>query len=495
MRVLWKITKVFGNIFGIMLSIFLCIALSVMLIATPLVSGLSSFTRPETIRQVVQNVDFAKIFMGNMMGELSDEERKEMEFLIELTQTKAFGDLIELYATDMTNAFEKGQRPSVLTKEALRKIVRENMDEMIRIVRRMGETMGEDTSSYTDEELEEEVWIAFEELADRFLEMVPTVDDLRSFMGKISDELTTDSIDNDERPNSGMEFGEDSYDTPSYEFGEEDSEGGSITYIPGDGDTITSIIINGDGTIQSGNGEGYSYYVDPETGAIVIVGADGAFQGHAAVSGGTMSFGKPVAVRGGIRVLAMGLGSSGNQGQVEIPDWFLQVTSMAKDGTLTLLFVAGTVLLALLICLLRWPRFKGFMWVAIVLLIGATVAVGIGLVCTIMPDVIMTVAGDEASTISVVQPVIKVIANSFYVTAAIYAGIAIVLIVLFSVFRRLLEKQKKAKAAALAQTDAAKQIVEQVQICEETPVVEEVVSAEETTAEETEILEEQTAAE
>ena len=87
MRFLGKLIKFIGNFVGVILSLVLSLALLIMLVATPMLSGLSAFTRPETIRQVVQEIDFASILLESFQGELSEEEKLEMEFLVELTQT------------------------------------------------------------------------------------------------------------------------------------------------------------------------------------------------------------------------------------------------------------------------------------------------------------------------------------------------------------------------------------------------------------------------
>lgn len=479
MRFLGKLVKFIGNFIGVILSLVLSLALLVMLVATPMLSGLSAFTRPETIRQVVQEIDFASIFLENFQDEISEEEKLEMEFLVELTKTKAFGDLAELYATDLTNAFEEEAKPSVLTKEALRKIVRDNMDELIRIVRRMAEIEGEDVSSYTDAELEEKVWEGFEELVDKFLEMAPTADDLRKLMAKISEEISTDSSTDNERPNSSVEFVEDSYDTPSDEW-EEGS--GTITYLPGEGGMITNVIINSDGTIDTENGS-FTYIVD-ENGNVIFRGGAGS----GAVSGGTISLGKAKAIQNAtIRVLLMSIGPLGGEkpdaDQEDIAEEVLQLAKMAKNGTLTLTFVGVMVVFALLICLFRWPRFKGLMWVAVMLLIGAVFVALAGVAYIYLPGMIAGNSGAEMSVLSAVKPVIMIIANSMFVAAAIYAGVAIVLIVLFVLLRKALRKQKAAKAAAVARAETVEEVAQEAEFAAE--MYEEVTAAEPAEVEET----------
>ena len=481
MRFLGKLVKFIGNFIGVILSLVLSLALLVMLVATPMLSGLSAFTRPETIRQVVQDVDFAAILRESFRGEMSEEERQQMELVVGLTETQAFGDLVELYATDLSNAFEEEGKPSVLTKEALRKIANNNMDELIDIVRQMGETMDEDLSSYTDAEMEEKVWENFEEMADKFLEMAPTADDLRKLMAKISEEISTDSSTDNERPNSGVEFVEDSYDTPSDEW-EEGS--GTITYLPGEGGTITNVIINSDGTIDTENGS-FTYIVDENDNVIIQSGEGG---GMTAI-GGKITFGKAVAIQNRtIRVFGMSLGSSGGEQpekeqQEDIAEEIMQLAKMAKNGTLTLAFVGVMVVFALLICLFRWPRFKGLMWVAVMLLIGAVFVALAGVAYIYLPGMIAGNSGAKMSVLSAVKPVIMIIANSMFVAAAIYAGVAIVLIVLFVLLRKALRKQKAAKAAAVARAEAVEEVAQEAEAAAE--MYEEVTAAEPAEVEET----------
>ena len=452
-----KIMKFLGNFVGIVLSLVLSLALIVMLVVTPVLSGVCAFTRPETISKVVQEIDFAAIFRDSFQGEMSEEEKAQMEFFVSLTETQAFEDLVELYAIDVTNAFEEEAKPSVLTKEALRKIMNDNMDELIQIVRDMGETMGEDTSSYTDAELEEMVREKFEEVADRFLELAPTAEDLRDLMAKVGEEFSTDSSSDHERPNSGMEFIEDSYDTPSYD--EEDDWEGSFSYDSESG-TITTIIVNGE--LQSENGE-FSYYVDPETGRITIIGGEG---NGAVAGGGTLTLGKALAIQNGkIFVLAMEVDTTSREqttGQDEIAV-VLKLARMAKNGTLTLVFVGAIVLLALLICLFRWPRFKGIMWVSVVLFIGSALVAIAGVVYTLLPGIMANNMRTDASTVAAVKPIVKIIANSMYIAAAIYAAAAIVLVILFVLLRKKQRKQQALKAARCAQAEMVEKVADEAE--------------------------------
>ena len=181
----------------------------------------------------------------------------------------------------------------------------------------------------------------------------------------------------------------------------------------------------------------------------------------------------------------MGTSPSGSEqsdaGQEEIADVVLNLAGMAKNGTLTLALVGVMAVLALLICLLRWPRFKGLMWVAVMLLIGAVLVALAGVVYTVLPGM---VAGDgpESLVFSAAKPVIKIISNSMYIAAGIYAAVAIVLIVLFVIFRKALRKQKAAKAAEAARAEVVEEIADEAEAAAE--LYEEVPAEEFTNTEE-----------
>ncbi len=437
MRTFGKIMKFLGNFFGIILSAILSLALVVMLIATPMLSGLSAFTRPETIRQVVQEIDFASVFMENFRGEMTEEQKKEMEFLVELTETQAFSDLVDLYATDLSNAFEEEKKPSALTKEALGRVVNENMEELIRIIRRIGEKAGENMDAVTDAEIETKVHEAFEEVADKFLQMAPSASNLRKLLGDISKEYTGKDYIDEDVINDGMDIIDD-----------------------GAGEEITTVIIGPDGTVQSGDGT-ITYIVDQETGHIIINGSEG--NGATAI-GGNITFGKAVSIQNGtIRVLLTSVSPSEDAQQEEIADIVLKLANMAKNGTLTRLLAGTIIILVLLICLLRWPRFKGLMWAAVALLVGAVLVAVAGVAATVLPGMYADSLGAQKGVLAAADPVIKTIVNSMYVAAAIYVVAAIVLIVLFVVLRKVLRKQKAAKVATNNREEAIEQIADEAE--------------------------------
>lgn len=469
MRILWKIIKVLGNVVGVLLSVLVSAALLVSMLVAPVMSGVTHFTQPETVRQVVQNVDFKQIILDSLTGLVDVGAEKEYEFLLDLAETNAFRELVELYVTDLTGILDRDEEPGVLTEEALRKIMEDNMDELVQTVRVVGQRLKEDLTSYTDEDIADEIREYFDEAVHEFLEIAPTIEDLRRLITQVVSGFADLSATISPLPGSGMGFAEDSFDNRQDSAVSESVNGGAVSIVtPGEGGSVTMIIPGEDGVIRDSEGNVYYVTVDPDSGAVKIEDANGnnvenfvvADPDSGTAVGGFVTFGSPVALRS--RVLAMSISPVGGGqpggphiGGIHIEsvvDFILNLIAMVQDGTITYIFIALTIVLALLLCLLRWPRFKGFMWLAVVLLIGAVLLALTAAAVVFTPTALTTAIGalgfpGASALVSVVVPVISIFTNRMFIAAGIYAGVAIVLIILFIIFRVILKKQKKAKAA------------------------------------------------
>ena len=449
MRALGRIIRILGNVVGVLLSVVISAALLAVLIAAPILSGASALTRSDTIRQVVREIDFAQVVRRNLdVSQLSEDERAEMELVLGFAESEAFGDLIDLYAQDLTAAFEGTEQPGAITEDALKEIVHDNLSELIEIVRKAAERAGEDLSDTTDEELEVLIYEYFDEAVDRFLEMVPSAEQLRDILSELSN-----------------------VDMPDF-FNTESTSGPQNVGIPQtdvkyDGDSFVTVVFPaGDGEFTDDDGTGY-YIVENEDGSISYI-----VSGPATDSGGT---GGKLVVPAPIRLhskgaLRMSVQPGAGSETEELGDEVINIIRMAQDGTLTLLLVAAIAALALLIFLLRWPRFKGFMWVAVVLLIGA---ISVLLLSGTFSILLQTAMGQEYYKVeSLIAPVMDVIKGTMLTAALIYAVVAVALIVLFVVLRKVLRRHKTAQA----------QVVEQPPMDTEAPTAEIFPAATETPA-------------
>lgn len=112
--------------------------------------------------------------------------------------------------------------------------------------------------------------------------------------------------------------------------------------------------------------------------------------------------------------------------------------------------LTGSIILAavlsLLVFALRWPRFKGFMWLAVVYIISAlfNLASGAG-VSVALPTL---AAGYDPRLSGVLLPILAVLTSAFFTSAAILGVLAIAFILIFVFGRKALKKKKLAAAPA-----------------------------------------------
>lgn len=137
--------------------------------------------------------------------------------------------------------------------------------------------------------------------------------------------------------------------------------------------------------------------------------------------------------------------------------------SLVRSNVLLTGSIILFAVLSLLIFCLRWPRFKGFMWLAVVYIIGAlfNLTSGAG-VSVAIPTL---VSGYEPGLSGVLSPVLAVLTRSFLINGAVLGVLAIVFIVIFALGRKALKKKKLAAAPAAPAASAAP-VAEEV-----TPVV------------------------
>ena len=106
------------------------------------------------------------------------------------------------------------------------------------------------------------------------------------------------------------------------------------------------------------------------------------------------------------------------------------------EGAIVMALYVGIAVLSLLLVLLRFPRFKGFIWLGVVLLLSAGVvgvaSFGIGGAGALL----VSLAGSMAELVA--EPILAVLSAAMFKGAGIYAGLAVLFIIVFVVGRKLL---------------------------------------------------------
>lgn len=109
------------------------------------------------------------------------------------------------------------------------------------------------------------------------------------------------------------------------------------------------------------------------------------------------------------------------------------------EGRIVTIMLFALVALSVLLCVLRFVRFKGFMWLGVVYLLSAGVvglaSFGIGGAVALL----VSMAGPMAELVA--EPVLAVLSDALFKSAGIYAAVAVVFIIVFVVGRKLLVKK------------------------------------------------------
>ncbi len=105
------------------------------------------------------------------------------------------------------------------------------------------------------------------------------------------------------------------------------------------------------------------------------------------------------------------------------------------EGKIVTLMLITAIGLSILVLLLRWVRLKGFLWLGVTYLLSAVVvglaSFGIGGAVAVL----VSVAGPMAELAA--EPILAVLSAYMFKGAGIYAGLAVLFIIIFTVGRKL----------------------------------------------------------
>ena len=130
--------------------------------------------------------------------------------------------------------------------------------------------------------------------------------------------------------------------------------------------------------------------------------------------------------------------------------------NIGEDVTLALSFLRSNILrtgvtilvivFSILILIFRFPRFKGFMWLAVVYILGTLFSMGTGAgMSALLPGLILT---EEPILAGALTPVLAVLAKTCYIGGAIMLVLAVAFILIFAIGRNALKKKKLTTASS-----------------------------------------------
>ncbi len=206
-------SKTVFRILGIVASVLLSVILVAMLIVTPLYTSVTSIIRPQTITDILRNIDFAEILplddlvddaVGDTVDKATDavavkgiasdtlsdkvvdgttdilsDSMKDNPALQEfntyikpLLHSTLAEELIAYYVNDATAVINGEATDITLTTDTLRTLTEKHIDDVVRVVRENAPT----DSSLTDEQIKQKVLSAIDEHGAQLLNVLPTAD-------------------------------------------------------------------------------------------------------------------------------------------------------------------------------------------------------------------------------------------------------------------------------------------------------------------------------
>lgn len=170
-----KVFKIIMNIFGIIAASFLSVLLVIVLMATPLISAVSSFFEGENIHKILSGIDYAKIIEAEIgEKEFSGETELETEIINDLMESDMMKDVVKLCVDNIFEVVDGNTGADKVTAEDITEIAKEHMDELKKILK---DNLASDIP-LTDEILEEMTRAAVEEYSAQIAEMMPTAKDI-----------------------------------------------------------------------------------------------------------------------------------------------------------------------------------------------------------------------------------------------------------------------------------------------------------------------------
>lgn len=160
------------NFLGIFLSVILSVVLFVTLIASPLVNMVSTAFRPDTVKKIIEQIDFVELVLSNeeLRAELANHGI-DAEFLDEIKESKIVEEGVSAFIESLFEGKE-------FTKETVQNIIERGHEEAVYYIKGLSKRLGHELHELPDEEVKQIILDSVDESWDRLTESLPTPEDL-----------------------------------------------------------------------------------------------------------------------------------------------------------------------------------------------------------------------------------------------------------------------------------------------------------------------------
>lgn len=160
------------NVFKVILAVLLSIGLTLFLIVTPITFSGLSILKVKSLTKAVSSVDYTQLFDADDIP--SGEGDISSEAVEQIMNSPVTEEILELYITDTTNALYGKEELSKFNTDELKKIIDNNLDDVVELVREIEPKLNE----VGDKELKEQIKTTLDEHAENLVEMLPPPQEL-----------------------------------------------------------------------------------------------------------------------------------------------------------------------------------------------------------------------------------------------------------------------------------------------------------------------------
>lgn len=165
------------NVITAILASLLSILLVLVLLTVSLYTSVTALVQPKNIVAMIQNVDYLELFLNSEgVQENIDELEIQAETLSTLLTSDAMGEIIGLYAADVSDILTEGMAKGRLTADAFQEIAHTHIDDIAVIVQEMA------PEDMTLEELKQQILQGVDEEAEAIISLLPDVNDVAAIV-------------------------------------------------------------------------------------------------------------------------------------------------------------------------------------------------------------------------------------------------------------------------------------------------------------------------
>ena len=122
------------NVLTVFLAVILSIFLVVLCAVIPVYTSAVGMIKPQNVKALIQEIDYVELFETSPdANRIINEFGLGGEEVDALVKSEVAEELIELYEEDIENVMEGDNEPSAVTARSVRKIFRDNIDEIVDI--------------------------------------------------------------------------------------------------------------------------------------------------------------------------------------------------------------------------------------------------------------------------------------------------------------------------------------------------------------------------